>query len=126
MAKRQSAGLPRPGADEVLFVALGGSGEIGMNLYAYGHDGHWLITDMGVSFGDDSNPGIDVIVPDIEPLLANPKSIVGIMVTHAHEDHVGAIAHLWERVRCPIVATPFAKGVIDRKLDDAGLYGERR
>ena len=126
MAKRQSAGLPRPGADEVLFVALGGSGEIGMNLYAYGHDGHWLITDMGVSFGDDSNPGIDVIVPDIEPLLANPKSIVGIMVTHAHEDHVGAIAHLWERVRCPIVATPFAKGVIDRKLDDAGLYGEAK
>ena len=126
MAKRQSAGLPRPGADEVLFIALGGSGEIGMNLYAYGHDGHWLITDMGVSFGDDANPGIDVIVPDIEPLLANPKSIVGIMVTHAHEDHVGAIAHLWERVRCPIVATPFAKGVIDRKLDDAGLYGEAK
>ena len=124
MASKYTNALPKPGEDEVLFIALGGSGEIGMNLYAYGHAGHWLITDMGVAFGNERTPGLDVILPDITPLLANPKSVVGLMITHAHEDHVGAIPHLWDQLRCPIVATPFAKGVIERKLADAGLQDE--
>lgn len=126
MTGRRKVGLPRPDVDEVLFIALGGSGEIGMNLYAYGHDGHWLVTDMGVSFADQSTPGLDVIVPDIELLFDKPKSVVGIMITHAHEDHIGAIPHLWQRLRCPIVATPFAKAVIERKLDEVGLLEEAK
>ena len=112
--------LTKPAKDEILFVALGGCGEIGMNLYAYGHRNQWLIVDCGVAFGDLSTPGMDVLVADIGPLLDGGGEIVGLAITHAHEDHIGAIPHLIEELDCPVYATPFAASMIERKVDSYG------
>ena len=112
--------LTKPAKDEVLFVALGGCGEIGMNLYAYGHNNQWLIVDCGVAFGDLTTPGLDVLVPDIGPLLEGGGKIVGMAITHAHEDHIGAIPHLIEELDCPIFATPFGASMIERKCESYG------
>ena len=81
-----------PGSDEILFVPLGGTGEIGMNLNVYGHDGKWLIIDCGVTFGDPSLLGVDVMMADPTFIEERRKDLVGILITHAHEDHVGAVA----------------------------------
>ena len=110
-----------PGSDEVLFVPLGGTGEIGMNFNVYGHDGKWLIIDCGVTFGDLSLPGVDVMMADPTFIEERRKDLVGILVTHAHEDHVGAVAHLWPRLRCPVYATSFTMKILRRKLDEAGI-----
>lgn len=112
--------LPTPSNSEVLFVALGGLGEIGMNLALYGHAGKWLAVDMGVTFGDEDTPGVDVIVPDISVLEALGDKLVGILITHAHEDHVGAVPYLAGRFKCPVYASPFAAAFLRRKLDDDG------
>ena len=112
--------LTKPAKNEILFVALGGCGEIGMNLYAYGHNNQWLIVDCGVAFGDLSTPGMDVLVADIGPLLDGGGEIVGLAITHAHEDHIGAIPHLIEELDCPVYATPFAASMIERKVDSYG------
>jgi len=110
-----------PGKGEVLFLPLGGAGEIGMNLTLYGHDGKWLIVDLGVSFGDDRMPGVEVVVPDVSFIARRRDELAGIVLTHAHEDHLGAVPHLWEKLRVPVYATPFAAGLLRRKLaqDDA-------
>ena len=113
-----------PGSDEVLFVPLGGTGEIGMNLNVYGHDGKWLIIDCGVTFGDPSLPGVDVMMADPTFIEERRKDLVGILITHAHEDHVGAVAHLWSRLRCPVYATAFTAKILRRKLDEAGIAGK--
>ena len=113
-----------PGSDEVLFVPLGGTGEIGMNLNVYGHDGKWLIVDCGVTFGDPSLPGIDVMMADPTFIEERRKNLVGILITHAHEDHVGAVAHLWPRLKCPVYATPFTAKILRRKLEEAGIAGK--
>jgi ribonuclease J len=110
-----------PSNDELLFLALGGAGEIGMNLNLYGHAGKWLMIDLGIGFADDSMPGIEVIMPDPAFIEERRDALVGIVLTHAHEDHLGAVADLWPRLRAPVYATPFAASVLQRKLVEAGL-----
>ncbi len=112
--------------DELVFLPLGGSGEIGMNFNAYGFgppdDRQWIIVDCGVLFGREGNtPGVDMLMPDARFLAEQAENILGIIATHAHEDHIGAIAPLWPSLRCPIYATPFTARLITGKLDEAGL-----
>ena len=110
---------------ELYFVPLGGSGEIGMNLNVYQCDGQFLLVDVGVTFGDDSTPpGIDVICPDISALRSVREQIVGIVITHAHEDHVGALHYLWNQLKAPVYCTPFTASVARRKLGEAGLLDQ--
>ena len=113
-----------PSSDELLFLALGGAGEIGMNLNLYGHAGKWLMLDLGIAFGDDTMPGVEVIMPDPAFIEERRKDLVGIVLTHAHEDHLGAVADLWPRLKAPVYATPFAASVLRRKLLQAGLIDE--
>ena len=103
------------------FVPLGGSGEIGMNLNLYGCDGQWLMVDLGVTFGDDSIPGIDVVMPDPSFIAERREKLAGLIVTHAHEDHIGAVAHLWPLLKCRVYTTPFAAEFLTYKLKEAGL-----
>lgn len=110
-----------PEFDGLVFVPLGGSGEIGMNLNLYGLDGRWLIVDCGVTFADEHVPGVDLILPDPRFIEERRDSIEAIVLTHGHEDHIGAVAHLWPRLRCPIYATPFTAALMRRKLAEAGL-----
>jgi ribonuclease J len=112
-----------PAADELLFLALGGAGEIGMNLNLYGHAGKWLMVDLGIGFADGSMPGIEVVMPDPAFIEERRDALLGIVLTHAHEDHLGAVADLWPRLRAPVYATPFAAAVLKRKLQEAGLVG---
>ena len=112
--------------DELVFLPLGGSGEIGMNFNAYGFgppdDRQWIIVDCGVLFGRETTaPGVDVIMPDIRYLAQQRQNVLGIVATHAHEDHIGAIALAWPMLKCPIYATPFTARLITGKLDEAGL-----
>ena len=112
--------------DELVFLPLGGSGEIGMNFNAYGfgppNDRKWIIVDCGVLFGrEGGTPGVDLIMPDIRFLAEQRENVLGIVATHAHEDHIGAIAPLWPSLRCPVYATPFTARLIIGKLDEAGL-----
>jgi len=111
-------------ADELVFLPLGGLGEIGMNLSLYGFGGKWLMVDLGVSFGDDTTPGIDILMPDPSFIVDRRSDLVGLVITHAHEDHIGAIPHLWPQLRCPIYASPFAASVIRAKLGEAGLLNQ--
>jgi ribonuclease J len=106
---------------DLYFLPLGGAGEIGMNLNLYGYGGKWLIVDCGVTFGDDSTPGIDVIMPDPAWIVERRKDLVGIVATHAHEDHIGAIPYLWTQLQCPVYATPFTAAVLRRKLQEHDL-----
>lgn len=110
-----------PGDDELLYLSLGGAGEIGMNLNLYGHAGAWLMVDLGITFGDDETPGIDVIMPDPTFIEERADSLAGIVLTHAHEDHIGAVPHLWPRLKCPLYATPFTASILRRKLAEVGL-----
>ncbi|MEQ9121063.1 MAG: MBL fold metallo-hydrolase, partial [Alphaproteobacteria bacterium] len=112
--------LPVPGDGEVLFVALGGLGEIGMNLALYGHAGQWIAVDMGVTFGDEETPGIDVIVPDIQVIDRLGDKLKAVLVTHAHEDHIGGIPYLAGRFKCPVYCSPFAASFLRSKLEDDG------
>lgn len=116
----------RPGSDELLFLPLGGCGEIGMNLNLYGHDGKWLMIDLGITFGNEMTPGIDVIMPDPGFIVEHRADLLGLVLTHAHEDHIGAVPYLWPRLRCPIYATAFTAAVLRRKLAEANLLGEAR
>ena len=108
--------------DELIFCPLGGSGEIGMNmnLYAYGKEDNlkWIIVDMGVTFADDSIPGIDLIFPDPGFILDKKDDLLGIVLTHAHEDHIGAVSHIWPSLKCNMYATPFTAALfgIDKKI----------
>ena len=108
--------------EELIFCPLGGSGEIGgnMNLYAYGKEDNqkWIIVDMGVSFADDSVPGIDLIMPDAGFIIDRKKDLLGIVLTHAHEDHIGAVAHIWPSLKCKIFATPFTAALILEKFKE--------
>ena len=118
--------MTAPSNDELLFLALGGAGEIGMNLNLYGHAGKWLMLDLGIAFGDDSMPGVEVIMPDPGFIEERRKDLIGIVLTHAHEDHLGAVADLWPRLKAPVYATPFAASVLRRKLTQAGLVDDVR
>jgi len=114
----------RPPHDQLWFLPLGGAGEIGMNLNLYGHAGKWLMVDLGITFGDESTPGIDVIMPDPSFITERVQDLVGIVLTHAHEDHIGAVPYLWSRLRCPLYATPFTASVLRRKLEEVDLQDE--
>ncbi|KAB7739290.1 MBL fold metallo-hydrolase [Parvibaculum sedimenti] len=111
--------------DELVFLPLGGSGEIGMNLNVYGYgpadDRQWIVVDLGVTFGDERTPGVDLIMPDPTFLEDRRDEIIAIVLTHAHEDHIGAVAHLWPRLRCPVYATPFTANLVKAKLIEAGI-----
>ncbi len=110
--------------DELLYLPLGGVGEIGMNLSLYGWQGRWLMVDLGVTFGDASTPGIDLVVPDPRFITERLDALDGLVLTHAHEDHLGAVPYLWRRLRCPVYATPFSAAVLRDKLGEAGLRHE--
>lgn len=113
------------GLDQGLwFVPLGGAGEIGMNLNLYACDGQWMMVDCGVTFGDDSIPGIDVVMADPSFIVERREKLAGMIVTHAHEDHVGAVAHLWPQLKCPVYTTPFCAAFLEYKLKEAGLDGK--
>ncbi len=112
--------------DELVFLPLGVSGEIGMNFNAYGfgppHRRQWIVVDCGITFGRETDaPGVDIIMPDIRFLAEQREAVLGIVATHAHEDHIGAIAPLWPVLKCPIYATPFTARLIEGKLAEAGL-----
>ncbi len=108
--------------NELYFCPLGGSGEIGMNmnLYAYGNESNkkWIIVDMGVSFADDSVPGIDLIIPDAGFIIDKKDDLLGIVLTHAHEDHIGSVAHIWPSLECKIYATPFTAALLVEKFKE--------
>jgi ribonuclease J len=111
--------------DELVFLPLGGSGEVGMNLNAYGYgppdNRKWIVVDVGVTFGDLTTPGVDIIVPDATFLEENAKDILGIIVTHAHEDHIGGLPWLLPRLKAPIYATPFTAFLVREKLRNEGV-----
>ena len=113
-----------PGSEELLFLPLGGAGEIGMNLNLYGHDGQWLMVDFGITFGDETTPGVDVITPDPSFIAERKGDLAGLVLTHAHEDHLGAVPYLWPEIECPIYATPFTASVLQRKLAETS-FGHR-
>ncbi len=112
--------------DDFAFIPLGGTGEIGMNLNVYRCDGKLLAIDCGIGFGGPEMPEVEVMVPDPAWLAERRDRLVGMVITHAHEDHIGAVAHLWPMLRCPLYAGPFASAVLRRKLNEAGLGSEAR
>ncbi|WP_019516607.1 ribonuclease J [Sphingomonas sp. Mn802worker] len=107
-----------PKNNELLFCALGGSGEIGMNVNLYGHAGKWVMVDCGVTFADAGFPGIDVILPDLRFIEEQIDNLVGLVLTHGHEDHIGALPYLAEDLGVPLYATPFTAGLIRGKLEE--------
>src|SRR4051812_40194944 len=110
--------------DELVFVPLGGLGEIGMNaaLYGFGpeEDRQWILVDCGMGFASEEHmPGVDLMFPDLRFLEGERRNLLGILITHAHEDHIGALAELWPRLRVPVYATRFAIGLLEtRRLSD--------
>lgn len=109
--------------DKFVFVPLGGATGIGMNFFLYGFQGKYLLVDCGVGFPGDGLPGVDVLLPDASFLADKKKDIVGLVVTHGHEDHIGAVGYLWRELQCPIYATPFTAELIESKLNEVGLLG---
>ncbi len=111
--------------NDLVLLPLGGTGEIGMNCYCYGigeaQHRDWLMVDLGVKFGEATEPGIDVVLPDVSFIAKNRKRLAGLVLTHAHEDHLGAVPWLWPQLRCPIYCTPFAAQILTLKLKEAGL-----
>ncbi len=109
---------------DLAFLPLGGTGEIGMNLNLYRCDGKWLAVDCGIGFGGAAHPEVDVMMADPAYIADRRERLVGLVITHAHEDHIGAVAHLWPHLRCPVYATPFAATVLRRKLAEVQLVNQ--
>jgi ribonuclease J len=109
---------------DLAFLPLGGTGEIGMNLNLYRCDGKWLAVDCGIGFGGSAHPEVDVMMPDPGFIADRRDKLVGLVITHAHEDHIGAVAWLWPQLRCPVYATPFAAAVLRRKLAEVQLLNQ--
>jgi ribonuclease J len=109
---------------DLAFLPLGGTGEIGMNLNLYRCDNTWLAVDCGIGFGGNELPEADIIMPDPAFIAERRDKLIGLVITHAHEDHIGAVAHLWRQLRCPVYATPFTAAVLRRKLMEAQLLNE--
>lgn len=107
--------------DEFYFIPLGGAEQFGVNLNVYGYQGKWLAIDCGLGFADERFPGIDILLPDPKFVEERKKDVVGLIITHAHEDHIGAVQHLWPRLRCPLYATPFTAAVLRQKLAENPL-----
>jgi ribonuclease J len=110
--------------EDVLFVPLGGANEIGMNLNLYRYKGKWIMIDLGIGFAGPHLPGIDIVVPNIDAITPYKNDIVGLVLTHAHEDHLGAVSSLWPELGCPVYATPFTAAVLKNKLAEEGLQGK--
>jgi ribonuclease J len=113
----------KPGK-ELLFLALGGSGEIGMNVNLYGSEGKWVMVDLGLTFADPNYPGVELVLPDLAFIEENRADLLGIVLTHGHEDHIGAIPYLAHDLGVPLYATPFTAGLIAGKLEEEGLTGK--
>jgi ribonuclease J len=117
----------RPG-DELVFLPLGGSNEIGMNFNCYGYGPadkrKWIIVDVGVTFGDQTTPGVDIILPDPQFIVDRADDILAVVLTHAHEDHIGAMGWLWPRLKAPIYATPFTAFLLREKMRERGCLDE--
>ena len=109
--------------DQLVFVPLGGAGEIGMNMYLYGYNGKWLMVDCGITFADDSMPAVDIVLPDPAFIEERRDDLLGLIITHGHEDHLGAMTWLWPRLRCPVYATPFATALLNAKFAEFGQGG---
>lgn len=107
--------------NDLLFLPLGGSGEIGMNLNLFCLDGKWMMVDLGITFAGEHYPGIDLILPDPKFIEERAKDLLAIVLTHGHEDHIGAVAHLWPQLKVPIYATKFTAELVRRKLAEKGL-----
>ena len=119
MTARKAKGSTDP---ELVFVPLGGIGEIGMNCYLYGYgpsdNRRWLMVDLGLTFPGEQEPGVDVIMPDLNYIVGDRKQLDGLILTHGHEDHLGAVIDLWPDLKCPIYATPFTAGLLKAKLGE--------
>ncbi len=111
-------------AKELIFLALGGSGEIGMNVNLYGCEGKWLMVDLGMTFSGNEYPGVDLVFADLEFIEKNRKDLIGVVLTHAHEDHIGAVPYFAADLGVPLYATPFTARLVANKLDEAGLSKE--
>ncbi len=109
---------------DLLFLPLGGTEQIGINLYLYHYNGKWLIVDMGLGFADDYFPGVDILVPDISFITKHRENFVGLVLTHAHEDHIGAIQYLWNEFKLPIYCSKFTSCVLKGKLSEMGIANE--
>jgi ribonuclease J len=120
---RTRRGLTEP---ELVFLPLGGAGEIGMNVYLYGigpaADRYWIMVDLGVKFGEQNEPGVDVVLPDVSFAASLGDRLLGIVLTHAHEDHFGAIGYLWPSLRVPIYATPFTAALLKARLHERQIH----
>ncbi len=110
--------------DDLLFVPLGGCNEIGMNLNLYHYQGKWIIIDLGIGFADDYLPGVEVVLPNIDFLQEIRQDILGVVLTHAHEDHMGGVPYLWDEINLPLYATPFTAAMLKYKMSDEGLAGK--
>jgi len=110
----------KPGK-ELIFCALGGSGEIGMNVNLYGCDGKWLMVDLGMTFSDPGYPGVDLVFADLEFIEKAKDDLIGIVLTHAHEDHIGAVPYFAADLGVPLYATPFTAKLVAEKLEEAGI-----
>ena len=108
--------------DGLYFLPLGGCAEIGMNLNLYAYNDQWLMVDLGISFHDGL--GVEVIMPNPQFIVEQKHKLKGLLLTHAHEDHIGAVPYLWDQLRCPLYATPFTAQILRYKLEEAGLLEE--
>jgi len=125
MASPETAASEVPANSDLVFLPLGGAGEIGLNAYLYGigpvDDRKWLLVDCGVSFAGEREPGIDIVLPDLDYLASERRNLLGIVLTHGHEDHYGALAHLWPELQAPVYCTPFTRHLLEGRLIEHGL-----
>ncbi|UIP05696.1 ribonuclease J [Erythrobacter sp. SDW2] len=110
--------------DELLFLALGGSAEIGMNVNLYGCQGKWLMVDLGMTFGANEYPGTELVFADLDFIEERADDLIGVVLTHAHEDHIGAVPYFAADLGVPLYATPFTAELVRRKLQEADLLDE--
>ena len=113
-----------PSSKDLWFLPLGGCGEIGMNMNLYGHDGAWLMVDCGITFAHPGESGPHVQMADPDFISQRRDRLTALLITHAHEDHVGAVAHLWRQLQCPVYCTAFTAAILRRKLAEAGLVDQ--
>ena len=121
---KSSGPLRGDGQGGFIFIPLGGTGEIGMNFNLYGCDGLWIAVDCGMGFSGPDAPEAEILLPDPSFIVEQREALRGLIITHAHEDHIGGVARLWPQLRCPIYATPFCAAVVRRKLAEVGLGRE--